>query len=75
MGKINLGQAFDLFKVQEKLLNLEPSAFGDALRLAVQQHKTRAAIKMIRDQVALGNQAEVEMTIGASTLELINRIS
>lgn len=74
MTKLNLGQALDLFKIQEAFLNATDSIFGKALALAVQQHKTLEAVQMVKDQVALGNEVEVEMTIGASTLQLINRI-
>lgn len=72
--KLNLSQAFDLFKIQEAFLNAEKNLIGDTLRIAVQQNRTKEAIQMVKDQVALGNLVEIEMTIGASALNLINRI-
>lgn len=72
---LNLDQAFNLFQLQEQLLNAKSSILGEAVRLAVQKHRTHEAIQMINDQLALGYADEVEKVIGAPALELIKRIS
>lgn len=73
--KLNLGQAFDLFVLQEKLLNCEPTILGDLIRIKVSQHKTHEAVKFIRDQRAAGHEESLEMCLGASTLQLIDRLT
>lgn len=75
MGKLNLSHAFDLFKLQEYLLNARPCIMGNAFRDAVRQHKTMEAIKMINDQLANGCQQDLEFIISAPALELIKRFS
>ncbi len=71
---LNLGKAFDLFKLQMLLQEAAPNIFGDVIRLAVRQGKTSEAIQMIKDQCEAGNQAQVERTIGKDTLLLISKL-
>lgn len=58
-------------QIIEAFQNAEKNFIGDVLRIAVKDNKVQEGIQLIKDQVALGNRTEVEMTIGASTLKLI----
>lgn len=73
--KLNLAQAPDLFTIQNKLVNAKPTSFGDAVRLAVRNNETWKAIKMIKEQIALGHEQSMEWCVGASTLKLINKLT
>lgn len=60
-------------QIIEAFLNAAPNFIGDTLRIAVQENKVQEGMQLIIDQVNLGNEVEVEMTIGAKALQLINQ--
>lgn len=71
---INLGRSFDMFKLNEKLLDAKPNIFGISIRMAVSEGNLPGAVQMIKDQVKDGHTESVELTIGLSALKLVYKL-
>lgn len=70
----NLARSFAMMKLQEKLGTCRSTSFGLAVQIAVANNQVTEAVRMVQDQIQLGNIEEIEWCVGASTVELINKL-
>jgi hypothetical protein len=59
-------------QLEQKLMNCRCTSFGTAVRMGIEAGELEQVVVMVREQIALDNEGEVEWCVGLTTIELMN---
>lgn len=74
MNKLNLGNAFELWKLKQLLSEAKPSILGESIREALKKDNIKLIVKTINDQRQQGHQEAIVNTIGEPAIKLIDKL-